>query len=341
MKSNTRILCLALCLVLVLSMFTACGKKQEPPEVNPIIIYVTPEPTATPESAASPEPTASVEPVVTPVPTATPAPTDTPAPATPTPTVAPSGPPTLTKSPTDERLNEGGTCLFVARADNATSLVWHLVSPDGKTDITYDMASSYFSKLSISGGKETTLRLSNVPAGMNGWHVYCRFSNNYGSVSSGQAIVSVNPTPTPAPTATPKPTPAPTATPVPVTPTPAPTPTPTPAPAPQPDYAGRYYEPTASRASMTVTPDGGRYNVFISWSGSANEHSEWTFTGTFDSSGSMYYTDGVMTTIWYDDDGIEHIDTEYSGGRGSLSAEDGGLRWNDYEGAGVSLLFVK
>ena len=334
MKSSTRTFCMILCLVLVLSMFAACGRKQQVPEVNPIIIYVTPAPAATPEPAASSEPTASVEPVVTPLPTATPVPTDTPAPATPTPTVAPSGPPTLTKSPTDERLNEGGTCLFVARADNATSLIWHLVSPDGKTDITYDMASSYFSQLSISGGKETTLRLSNVPAGMNGWHVYCRFSNNYGSVSSGQAIVSVNPTPTPAPTATPKPTPAPTAT-------PAPTPTPTPAPAPQPDYAGQYHDSIAGRASMTITPDGSRYNVFISWSSSASEHSEWSFTGTFDSSGSMYYSDGVMTNISYDDDGIEHIETMYSGGSGCLTAENGGLRWQDFEGGSVSVLFVK
>ena len=338
MKPTAKILCAILCLALLLSTVTACGSKNKNPEPTPsvIYIYVTPEPAA---------PTASGGPTPTPAPTATPIPTVTPTPTapppTPSPTPAPSNPPSVTKSPTDERLTEGGTCLFVARADDASSLAWHFVSPDGKTDVAYDAIGSYFPSLSVSGSRETTLRLSNVPAGMNGWRVYCRFSNSYGSVSSGQAIVSVTAAPTPKPTATPSPTntPAP-ATPTP-TPTPAPTPTPTPAPAPLPDFSGTYYESKSGRVSMTVTPDGNQYDVLISGSNGAFDRTEWTFTGTFDSSGKLYYSDGVKTTISYDADGIQYIDTDYVGGRGCLSAEDGGLRWTDYEGASVSLLFVK
>lgn len=333
MKPTAKILCAVLCLALILCTVTACGSKDKSPEPTPsvIYIYVTPEPTATPVIPVTPQPTA--EPTVTPEPTATPIPTAPP--PTPSPTPAPSNPPSVTKSPTDERLTEGGTCLFVARADDASSLAWHFVSPDGKTDVAYDAIGSYFPSLSISGSRETTLRLSNVPAGMNGWRVYCRFSNSFGSVSSGQAIISVSAAPTPKPTATPAP-----ATPTP-TPTPIPTPTPTPAPAPVPDYAGTYHESKSGRVTMTVTADGGQYNVLISGSNGASDRSEWTFTGTFDSSGNLYYSDGIKTSIYFDEDGIQHMDTDYVGGRGSLTAEDGGLRWNDYEGSAVSLLFVK
>ena len=353
MKSFAKILCAVLCLALILSTVTACGSKNKEPEPTPsvIYIYVTPVPTATPVIPVTPQPTAT--PTPTPQPTATPVPTEPP--ATPSPTPAPSNPPVVTKSPTDERLSEGGTCLFVARADDAASLAWHFVSPDGKTDVAYDAIGSYFPSLSISGSRETTLRLSNVPAGMNGWRVYCRFSNSYGSVSSGQAIVSVTAAPTPKPTDTPKPTatPAPTKAPTPATPTPtpaptptptptpAPTPTPTPAPAPTPDYSGTYFESKSGRVSMIVISDGDQYNVLISGSNGAFDRSEWTFTGSFDDSGNLYYSDGVKTTISYDSDGVQTIETDYVGGRGSLTAEDGGLRWNDYEGSSVSLLFVK
>ena len=333
MKSYAKILCAVLCLALILSTATACGSKnKDKPQPTPSIIYVyvTPEPTATPVIPATPQPTAT--PVPTPEPTATPEPTEPP--ATPSPTPAPSNPPVVTKSPTDERLSEGGTCLFVARADDANSLAWHFVSPDGKTDVAYDAIGSYFPSLGVSGSRETTLRLSNVPAGMNGWRVYCRFTNNHGSVSSGQAIVSVTAAPTPKPTATP----APTKTPTPVTPTPVP---PTPTPVPVPDYAGTYYEVNGRRVTMTVTADGSRYNVLISGSNGAFDRTEWTFTGSFDSSGSMYYSDGVKSTIFYDDEGIQHIDTDYSNGSGSLIAEHGDLRWTDYEGGSVSLLFSK
>ena len=343
MKSIAKILCAVLCLALILSTVTACGDKNKKPEPTPsvIYIYVTPEPTATPVIPATPQPTAT--PTPTPVPTVTPTPTAPP--PTPSPTPAPSNPPSVTKSPTDERLTEGGTCLFVARADDATSLVWHFVSPDGRTDVAYDAIGAYFPTLSISGSRETTLRLSNVPAAMNGWRVYCRFSNSHGSVSSGQAIVSVSAAPTPKPTAAPTATPAPTRTPTPVTPTPTPPPTPTPtappAPVPVPDYPGTYYEVNGRRVTMTVTQDGNQYDVFISGSNGAFDRTQWTFTGVFDSNGNMYYNDGIKTTISYDEDGIEHIDTDYVGGSGSLTSELGGLRWTDYEGGSVSLLFMK
>lgn len=337
MKKSTAalLLCLLLCLVLL----TACGSKknQEAAMPTPIIIYVTPEPATpapeTPAPAAEPTPvsqdTTPAETAAPPeatAPGATPTPTPTPAPATPTPAPTPGSAPTVTKSPTDERINEGGTCLFVARANNATSLVWHFVSPDGKTDVPYDSIYATFPQLSVSGGTESTLRLSNVPYSMNGWRVYCRFGNSYGNVSSGQAAVYVN-----APVATP-------------TPTPAPTPASTPAPAPEPapiDYSGTYYEANAGRAWIEVSGSPNWYSVHVYWSGSAYEHAEWTFSGSF-VDGSLYYSDCAKTTVSYDQDGIETITTDYTGGSGCLyTTATGALRWDDYqEGIADGLIFM-
>lgn len=324
MKKSAKILCTVLCLVMVLSLLAACGsKKQETSEAmpTPIIIYVTPEPTATP-AAASAEPTAvpamaETSPAPGAAETQAPAGSPTPAPAatsTPAPTARASAP-TVTKSPTDERLTEGGTCLFVARADNASSIVWHLVSPDGNTDITYDAAKSRFPSLGISGGTENTLRLSNVPASMNGWKVYCRFGNSVGSVSSGSAVISVTAAATPAPTQAP----------------PAPTQAPAPEPASEPNISGTYHDSIAGRATMTISGSPDYYTVNVYWSGSAFEHAEWTFSGSA-SDGRLSYNNAVKTVVSYDEDGIETRVTEYTNGSGALYyGISGGLRWEDFE----------
>ena len=93
---------------------------------------------------------------------------------------------------------------------------------------------------------------------------------------------------------------------------------------------------------MTVSGGPDYYTVHVTWSSSAWEHSEWTFSGSFDSEGKLYYSDGTKTTVSYDEDGIESITTDYTGGNGCLYTNVGnGLRWDDYEeGVAAGALFV-
>ncbi len=131
---------------------------------------------------ATPTPTPAVTP--TPTPTPTPAPTPTPV-ATPAP-----GSPTITKDPTDETVQIGGSCWFVANHKGAILARWHFVSPDG-TDLQYDEAADKFPTLTIKNGEYDSMKLSNIPAELNGYRFYCRFSNNAGSVDSKSALLTV------------------------------------------------------------------------------------------------------------------------------------------------------
>ena len=166
-------------------------------------------------------------------PSATPAPTQAPSP---TPAADPAKLPIIKKSPTDETVKPGGSCSFVARYENAIWAVWHFVSPDGKTDLTYEEAAKEFPKLEIINGMYSTMKLNTIPAELNGWRVYCRYRNNNGYTDTQMALITVTsggtPTPTPTPTAAPTTAPEPTATPGPIpifpTPTSAPEPEPTP-----------------------------------------------------------------------------------------------------------------
>ncbi len=153
----------------------------------------------------------SALPVVTSAPGALPTVTPTPAPS---PTPAPKDYPIITKSPTSETVQEGGTALFVAKYQNAIWAVWHFVSPDGQTDMTYEAAASYFPTLNIINGMYSTMKLENIPMALNGWRVYCRYTNNVGSTDTGSAFITVTAAPAPTATPTPAPTAAPTVAPV-------------------------------------------------------------------------------------------------------------------------------
>ncbi len=118
--------------------------------------------------------------------------------------------PVVTKDPTDESVLEGESCKFISRATGNTDLTWYLT--DGETIVRAYDAPSMFPGLSVKNTKGTTLTLSDIPADLDGWYVYARFSNDYGVIESATARISVTPAaPTPAPTV--PPTPAPTAPP--------------------------------------------------------------------------------------------------------------------------------
>ena len=95
------------------------------------------------------------------------------------PTAPPSGTPkpivTITKHPTGEVVEEGGSCKFIAHADGAVKREWWFVRPDGKKEYKYNKLSSQLPGLKVSGGTKDTLKLSEIPYEANGWSVCCRF----------------------------------------------------------------------------------------------------------------------------------------------------------------------
>ena len=120
---------------------------------------------------------------------------------------AQTGLPVVTKNPTDETVKEGNSCFFVAKYKDAIWAVWHFVSPDGSRDLDYNAMAQEYPAMEIVNGYASTMTLKNIPQVMDGWSVYCDFSNDVGHTKTLSAKINVKskttPTPTPAPTATP------------------------------------------------------------------------------------------------------------------------------------------
>ncbi len=117
----------------------------------------------------------------------------------------------ITKNPTGETVDKGGSATFIARADNAYSRVWRIVSKDTTKTVTAKEAPAYFSGLSVSGADTDTLVLSNIPASMHEWSVECKFiaADGKSYLCTTGAIIRVNgasASATATPTATAKPT---------------------------------------------------------------------------------------------------------------------------------------
>lgn len=98
--------------------------------------------------------------------------------------------PVITKNPTGETVEVGGTAQFVARADGATSFVWRIVSADTTNTVTASEAPYYFG-VSVSGQDTERLTLSNIPKSMDGWAIECKFTNAAGSSYTTGAILTV------------------------------------------------------------------------------------------------------------------------------------------------------
>ena len=109
----------------------------------------------------------------------------------PTPEVNAKDLPIIRKSPTDETVKVGGSAVFVAKYDNALWAVWHFVSPDGMIDLDYEQAADRFPTLEIVNGMYSRLTLNKIPLELNGWRVYCRYSNPKGYTDTGTALITV------------------------------------------------------------------------------------------------------------------------------------------------------
>ena len=122
--------------------------------------------------------------------------------------------PVITKHPTGEDVDEGGSCSFVARASGNAEITWYITDDSGYK-VLASRAYKNFDGLKVTGADGEKLKLSNIPASLDGYYVYAVFSNDAGETETDLASISVNPseTPTPRPTKTPRPTAMPTPTP--------------------------------------------------------------------------------------------------------------------------------
>lgn len=124
--------------------------------------------------------------------------------------------PVISKHPSGEEVDEGGSCSFVARASGNPEITWYITDDDGYT-VLASRAYKNFDGLKATGCDSEKLKLSNIPASLDGYYAYAVFSNEAGETESDRAFIRVNPdeTPAPLPTRTPKPTPTFTPTPIP------------------------------------------------------------------------------------------------------------------------------
>ena len=211
--------------------------------------------------------------------------------------------PRITKNPTGETVEIGGSCYFVAKYENAIWAEWHFVSPDGSRDLDYQDAGKEFSGLEVITGYASTMQRKKIPASLNGWAVYCRFSNNVGTTNTEKAWITV------------KGAPAPTA---------GPTPTDTPAIIiiEEFDYSGNFTETEEQKATMMITGNSSKYQVTVRWTVSDEEYIIWTFSGRFSETGILSYTDAVKTVV-NTQTGVSEI--QYTAGTGKLAYVDSGV----------------
>ena len=226
-----------------------------------------------------------------------------------------AGLPKITKSPTGETVNAGGSAWFVAKHQNAIWAVWHFVSPDGTRDLSYSDAAAVFQGLKIIGGDQSTLQLQNIPNDLNGWKVYCAFRNNAGSVNTDAAMITVSGAPAPQNAAAAQSQPAGTLIVAQNT---------------SSGYTGSYVESVAGRGVMDITGSPALYKVHVRWSDSAYAYMEWDFSGTFSDTGILSYNDAVIT---YYDMSNNTSRVVVRNGSGKLAYIDSGLYgvyWTEY-----------
>ena len=332
--------------LLLLAALLLCGCGGQAEVIDNVVptsqvIEIRPDPSATPMPVVTPAPTQTLIPVTTPAPTTVPtaaptslpvvttAPTTAPKPTaapTPRPTSAPAPAPVntaprVTKSPTDETVAVGGSCYFVAKYENAIWAEWHFVSPDGSRDLGYEDAGREFAGLEILNGYASTMKLKNIPAGLNGWSVYCRFSNNVGATNTEKAKITVKGAPAP-------------------TPGPEPTDTPAIIIIEEFDYTGSFTETAEQKASMMITGNSSKYQVTVRWTVSDEEYIIWTFSGRFSATGILEYSDAVKTVV-NTTTGVSEI--QYTAGTGKLAYVDSGVvgvYWTE-DSSGTTSFFSK
>ncbi len=208
--------------------------------------------------------------------------------------------PRITKNPTGETVAVNGECQFITRYENAKWAEWHFVSPDGARDLSYKDAQTEFPTLKILHGDTKDLTLKSIPETLHGWKVYCRFSNDAGSVNSDSALITIQGKSQGSTAPAVK----------------------------REGFEGRWAEEIAGRCQAEFTYRGeGSMNVSISWSSSAWQRSRWTMTADVYKNDIMVYNDGHYWVETYTDDSHYTTSDESFGGTGSFYLQDGKLHW--------------
>ena len=94
-------------------------------------------------------------------------------------------------------------------------------------------------------------------------------------------------------------------------------------------YVGTYVEPQGQRATMEITTDGRMYFVTVDWSSGPEDHSQWTFSGSFDENGEMEYFNGLKTVTQPDEEGDLIPVLDYNYGMGTIRMTAEGIVWED------------
>lgn len=98
--------------------------------------------------------------------------------------------PVVTKNPVSEKVVEGESATFIARATDVSWYEWHIAI--GEADLSCDELASYFGgNVSASCPDGETLVIYNIPTGLNGAYIWCKFVGQNGSVSSDAARLTV------------------------------------------------------------------------------------------------------------------------------------------------------
>ena len=137
---------------------------------TPVITEETPEP------AASPSPTPTAAPFSSPSPT-------------PAVQVVPAPGVVITKNPTSEKVDEGGSATFIANASGYSRVSWILYDEYAKKTYTMESAVEKFDGLKVKGQNSTTLVLSDIPYEIDGFRVQAVFDGSY--YTSGAHITVV------------------------------------------------------------------------------------------------------------------------------------------------------
>ena len=98
-------------------------------------------------------------------------------------------PPSVTKNPTSETTSVGGSVTFISRATDTDACVWYITNGSDTYECQY--APHVLDGIRVSGQGTERLTLSNVPAQINGWSVYCAFSGAGGETLSKAATITV------------------------------------------------------------------------------------------------------------------------------------------------------
>ena len=97
----------------------------------------------------------------------------------------------ITKHPSGETLPVGGKTWFIAHADNADSLTWMLVDPEGVYYALED-AMAALPGLKLEVLPKDTLGVSDVPAALDGWGVVAWFFGPGGTAETDIAYIAVH-----------------------------------------------------------------------------------------------------------------------------------------------------